>query len=83
MAKLAPAPEPAEPVDPNPEFVARIEQLDCDLLITPHPSVSGMWDRFGPHPTAPVIDPAACHNLAVRAGKALDARLAKEAGKAN
>lgn len=63
--------------------IARIEQLDCDLLITPHPSVSGMWDRFGPHPTAPVIDPAACHNLAVRAGKALDARLAKEAGKAN
>ena len=63
--------------------IARLERLDCDLLITPHPSVSAMWDRFGPKPSLPVLDPTACHNLAVRAGKALDARLAKEAGKAN
>lgn len=61
------------------DSVARLEKLDCDLLITPHPAVSGMWDRFGPKATQPVIDPTACHNLAVRAGKALDARLAKEA----
>lgn len=64
------------------DSVARLEKLDCDLLITPHPSVSAMWDRFDSKATQPVIDPTACHNLAVRAGKALDARLAKEAGAA-
>lgn len=35
-AESAGAPEPAEPVDPNPEFVARIEQLEADLLTERH-----------------------------------------------
>lgn len=62
--------------------IARIERLDCDLLITPHPSASAMWERFGPRAARPPLDPTACHALALRAGKALDERLAKEAAPA-
>lgn len=62
--------------------IARLERLDCDLLITPHPAASAMWERFGPSATRGPIDPTACHNLAVRAGKALDERLAREAAPA-
>ncbi len=62
--------------------IARLGQLDCDLLITPHPAASAMWERFGPAATRGPIDPTACYNLTLRAGKALDARLATEAAAA-
>ncbi|WP_088309094.1 subclass B3 metallo-beta-lactamase [Novosphingobium sp. B 225] len=61
------------------DSVARIGKLDCDLLITPHPSASAMWERFGPTATRSPIDPTACHALSLRTGKLLEARLAKEA----
>lgn len=64
------------------DSIARLERLDCDLLITPHPSASAMWDRFGPTATRSPIDPTMCHNLAVHAAKGLDARLAKETARA-
>lgn len=63
------------------QSIARIDQLECDVLITPHPSASAMWERFGTTAKRGPIDPTACHALALRAGKALDQRLAKEAGK--
>lgn len=59
--------------------IARIAGLDCDLLITPHPSASAMWERFGPKARRPAIDPTACRTYAQRAGKALDQRIAHEA----
>lgn len=59
--------------------IAKLDRLECDLLITPHPSASAMWERFGPKARRSSIDPTACHALALRASKALDERLAHEA----
>lgn len=59
--------------------IARLDRLECDLLITPHPSASAMWERFGPRARRSPIDLTACHELALRSGKALDERLAREA----
>jgi metallo-beta-lactamase class B len=57
--------------------LARLAQMDCDLLITPHPSASGMRDRLL---AGGLTDPAACKAYADSRTKMLDERLAKEAG---
>ncbi|OYW44524.1 MAG: subclass B3 metallo-beta-lactamase [Sphingomonadales bacterium 12-68-11] len=68
----------------HPEYVAefrrtldRIAGLKCDLLITPHPSASALYDRLAGK--APLTDPAACRRYAATARTNLDARLATEA----
>lgn len=57
--------------------LARMDGLDCDLLITPHPSASDMRARVAGN--APWIDPKACKDYAAKLTKRLDNRLAKEA----
>lgn len=57
--------------------IARIGGLECDILLTPHPSASNMAKRFGAGET--LLDPQGCKShAAVLAGR-LDERLAKEA----
>ena len=58
--------------------IATVAALDCDILLTPHPSASGMVKRFGSG--KPLLDPDGCRNYASGLSKQLDERLAKEAG---
>jgi metallo-beta-lactamase class B len=58
--------------------LAAIAALPCDVLLTPHPSVSNMFARMGPQATVPLSDPNACRALAMQAGETLDKRLATE-----
>lgn len=56
---------------------AAVRALPCDLLLTPHPSVSG-WapaNTAAPHPT-----PMTCAAYADQAERAFDAQLAKQRG---
>ena len=57
----------------------KIGRLRCDLLITPHPSASNLYDRLAGK--APLIDRNSCSQYAERGRKALDDRLAKEQAK--
>jgi metallo-beta-lactamase class B len=72
-----------------PEYVAAfrrsieaIGSLPCDVLLTPHPSASGMDDRLRRRNEDPAgsafVDPKACRAYADRAALALDRRLAQE-----
>jgi metallo-beta-lactamase class B len=59
--------------------IAKLAALDCDILLSPHPSASQMVARLA---RAKVEDPSACRNYAADVAKQLDDRLAKEkAGK--
>jgi metallo-beta-lactamase class B len=60
------------------QSLATISSLPCDVLLTPHPSVSNMFARVGAKPSAPLVDTNACRSLAADAGKKLDERIAKE-----
>jgi len=57
-----------------------IAALPCDILVTPHPDASALWDRLGNAPTQPLIDADACQRYAARAARSLDERVAKEKG---
>lgn len=68
----------------HPDYVATfrrgldaIAAIDCDLLITPHPGASTLYERLAGD--APLTDPAACRNYAAWGREQLDARLAREA----
>ncbi len=56
--------------------IARIAALDCDILLTPHPSASDMIKRFA---SKSLEDRNACRDYAAKLTKQLDERLAKEA----
>jgi metallo-beta-lactamase class B len=56
--------------------LARIASLKCDILLSPHPSGSGMRDRLL---KGNLVDPQGCKAYAARLSKQLDERLAKEA----
>jgi metallo-beta-lactamase class B len=67
----------------HPEYVEkfrstldRVAALDCDILMTPHPAASALFERLAG--TRPLVDGTGCHTYADRARTALDARLAKE-----
>lgn len=55
---------------------ARVAALDCDILLSPHPSASHMRDRLL---KGSLTDPDACKVYAAGLEKQLDERLAKEA----
>jgi metallo-beta-lactamase class B len=57
--------------------LARVAGLDCEILITPHPSASNLVARFGSR--APLEDSNACRDYAAKLTRQLDERLAKEA----
>lgn len=56
--------------------IAYLADSDCDMLLTPHPSASGMRKRLE---NGSLLDKDACRTYAEAIGKRLDARLAKEA----
>jgi metallo-beta-lactamase class B len=56
--------------------LSKLAALECDILLTPHPSASGMVARLG---RASMEDRDACRDFATSVGEALDERLAKEA----
>ena len=56
--------------------VAAVAALPCDILLTPHPDASGLWQRQAKKEFA---DRTACRRYADAAGKALDQRLTTEA----
>jgi metallo-beta-lactamase class B len=63
---------------------ATLEQLKCDVLLTPHPSASALWQRVSPSdgtPTPALVDPSACRRLAETARKQLERRVASENAK--
>ena len=67
----------------HPEHVAqfraamkKIAALPCDLLMTPHPDISNLFERLAGH--AALIDDKACAAYAVRGNGNLDAEIAKE-----
>ena len=55
--------------------LARIGALRCDLLLTPHPGASRLFERLA---SARLNDPAACRDYAARGTARLDERLAQE-----
>src|SRR5215469_7385215 len=57
--------------------IAKVASLDCDILLTPHPSASHMIDRLALGKS--IEDPNSCRNYASDLTKQLDDRLAKEA----
>ncbi len=59
--------------------LARVAALECDVLVTPHPSASRLWSRLGPGADQPLAEPGACRAYAQAATARLDKRLADEA----
>lgn len=61
---------------------AFLETTPCDILITPHPEASGLWDRLGARQKGtepdPMVDPDACRQLARQGREAWQQRLAEE-----
>ncbi|WP_240330798.1 subclass B3 metallo-beta-lactamase [Sphingorhabdus sp. Alg239-R122] len=67
----------------HPDYIAsfsnslkRVAAFDCDILITPHPSASDLYNRIAGN--AALVDPQACEKYAKTARKKLDARLLRE-----
>jgi metallo-beta-lactamase class B len=56
--------------------LAKIASLKCDILLSPHPSASGMRERLL---KGSLVDPQGCKAYAARLSRQLDERLAKEA----
>jgi len=56
--------------------LATVAALPCDVIITPHPAASGLFDKLAG--TAPITDPNACKAYAANGSAALDARLVQE-----
>lgn len=57
---------------------AVLEQLPCDVLLTPHPSASQLWERIE---ARTLEDPQACTRYVAGARAALARRVAAESGK--
>jgi metallo-beta-lactamase class B len=57
-----------------------LESTPCDILLTPHPEVSHLWERLAQRSTNPnaMVDRGACKALAASSRDALQKRLAKE-----
>jgi metallo-beta-lactamase class B len=57
----------------------RVSTMPCDVLVTPHPGFSNLFERLAGR--APLVYPAACKGLATGMALLLDSRLAKETAK--
>jgi metallo-beta-lactamase class B len=57
--------------------IAKVGALDCEILLTPHPSASHLRERLAPG--QPLLDPNGCRDYAQGLSARLDERLAKEA----
>lgn len=54
-----------------------LETLPCDILVTPHPSASSLWERFARGPQG-LVDRTACQRYAANARQLLQRRLETE-----
>jgi len=62
---------------------ARVSELPCDILVTPHPEVSDLWQRLQRRAAGAadaLVNPRACRELAAASRAALEARIASEDG---
>jgi metallo-beta-lactamase class B len=60
-----------------------LESLSCDILLTPHPGASNVFERLASRDSGNAnafVDPDACRRLAKDARRQLDERIAKEKG---
>ena len=59
-----------------------IEGLPCDILLTPHPDATGLWEKLTTRAAGvtpdPLIDPTACRRYAAAGRQRLATRLADE-----
>jgi metallo-beta-lactamase class B len=55
-----------------------LERLPCDILITPHPGASSLWERLEGESDG-LVDPDACRRYVARARQQLERRLEREA----
>ncbi|GAB3384148.1 subclass B3 metallo-beta-lactamase [Lysobacter fragariae] len=60
------------------QSLATVGTLPCDILLTPHPVASRMFERMTSGSGVALVDPTACKAYAERAAKTLDERIAKE-----
>jgi metallo-beta-lactamase class B len=63
---------------------ATLERLSCDVLVTPHPSVSSLWDRVSPSDGtigAKLVDRDGCRRYAASARRTLEERVESERGR--
>jgi metallo-beta-lactamase class B len=58
---------------------AKLETLSCDILVTPHPAASSLWERLEGD-RAGLIDRDACRRYAANARQQLQRRLQTERG---
>jgi metallo-beta-lactamase class B len=62
-----------------------LETTPCDILLTAHPDAADLWERLDKRKAGitpdPMVNPAACRELAQAARHQLDLRIAKENGK--
>jgi metallo-beta-lactamase class B len=64
---------------------AALERLSCDVLITPHPDASGLWERVARRDageTRALVDRNACRAYAARARAQLAERVARDSASA-
>lgn len=55
-----------------------LAQLSCDILITPHPGASNLWNRVNKRDGASLVDPEACRRYAASTHDALERRKSAE-----
>ena len=53
---------------------AFLDSVACDILLTPHPDASGLWDRVG----GSLVDPGACRGYVANGRESLKRTLASE-----
>jgi metallo-beta-lactamase class B len=61
---------------------AVLERLECDILLTPHPGASGLWERLASRDSGAssgLVDSEACRRYAATARERLARRIATEA----
>ena len=61
-----------------------LDSVHCDVLVTPHPEISGLWERVAARGRGvtpdPLVDPGACKALAAAGRENLRKRIASETG---
>jgi metallo-beta-lactamase class B len=58
---------------------ALLDRIPCDILVTPHPGSSSLWERRASE--TGLVDRDACRRYAESARQQLQRRLASEAGR--
>lgn len=62
--------------------IETVAALPCDILLTPHPAASAMFERIGPGASRPLVDAGGCRAYAADGAAKLEARLEQERAQA-